>query len=606
MTTEFIGTTEFMGTNEFMGPRERITASATAVIPGLVGIPIFMSTWAPASAVIGWAAGYVAITVTAWILLLRGRTAVESAWSLAVGIWFGFLPVTAAYWDPGTEAYFIGAMVVLAGIASDVSTLPHVPVGEWRFGVAISAAMTTVAGLVDIGWVALTMVPVVATIVRNADRLKGSNRRLEKVAERDELTGLLNRRGIAAEINRVSGGPHTVVMIDADRFKSVNDGYGHEVGDQVLRQVADALTARLGEDWQLGRQGGDEFVAVAHQVQKLPPGTCEPVECELSIYGATSMLRVGLSGGAAHSETPQTIDRLLAKAGYAMRASKRGSGGLTYFDGELNDRFDRMMAMSAKRDNDLVSSSLQAEFQIVVDEDEKIVGCEVLARWREPDGTVIPPAEFLPFLVESGQMPVVNEVMLAKGIEFASRFNGFDNAPFVAVNIGSRSLGWNGLVEIVSDLLSEFQVDAKRLMIEITETESLGRMSAWETAAEQLDAIGVRLAIDDFGAGYSNIERLAQLPISVIKFDRALTTAVRGPLGEIVRGVVNFAREAQIGVIGEGIETVDEQHAMTAVGVRYFQGFHFGRPAQADVIEKLIKQQEPPQSTDLAVRPIVA
>lgn len=568
----------------------------------MIAIPIMMSSWAPLPWPIMWLGLYATVNVSAWVLLLRKNQLVEQWWSAAIGVCFGMLPLSAALWDPGTKSFWIATVIVVIAIASEVSSLPYVQVGEWRYGVGLSSLLLTVAGLIDVGVVTLAFIPVIYSIVMNADRMCDTKHKLEQAREqaeretaqaqqlavRDELTGLANRRGISAEVDRIAAGPHTMLMIDADRFKSINDGHGYAAGDQVIQHIGRVLTRRLKAPWVVGRPGGDEFVAIAPGYRTLDDDVCAPVECRVSLYGSRASLIVGISGGVVASDTAEDSDRLMSKAGYAMRAAKRSGGGLRRFDDVLSDRFDQMLEVSAPSQDAMHSSSLVADFQIVVDDNDRIVGCEALTRWRRGDGTMVPPSEFLPVLAENGKMPMLNEVMLTHGISFAARFNGHPAAPFVAVNIGSSSLASLDLVAVVSRLLVEHNVDPARLMIEVTETEGLGAGSTWVAAATQLRALGVQLAVDDFGSGYSNLERLNVLPISHLKFDRSLVTSVSGPLGSVVRGVVQFADRTGIGIIGEGIETAAEHVAMREVGVRYFQGYFFGRPNTADAIESEI------------------
>lgn len=586
----------------FMTPKQRVVASALGSIPGMIGIPVVMSTWAPTWAVLVWVIGYASFTVTAWVLLLRTERNVEQWWSSAVGISFGLLPISATVWDSGTRSYWIAASLVMIAIATEVSSLPYIKIEEWRVGVVTSGTMVIVAGLFEIGVVSLVLAPVLYTIVASANRMRTTKTALEnarnvadtktaeaeRLAHLDELTGLLNRRGVASEVARLSGRPYTMLMVDGDRFKAINDSHGYAAGDQVIQQIARVLDRRLGPSWVVGRPGGDEFVALALGNHQLDPTTCAPVTCKVSQYGTTSSLTIGLSGGHVVSPGGENPDTVMSKAGYAMRAAKRARRPMVTFDHALNQQFDRMLEISTPSGQQMRASSLTAQFQIIVDDDERIVGCEALSRWQRPDGSLVPPADFLPVLADNGQMPILNEVMLTQGIEFAARFNGHRRPPFVAVNIGSSSLTSTNLASLVSALLQRHKVAAHRLMIEITETEGLGHDATWEAAAADLRALGVQLAIDDFGSGYSNIERLNQLPISHLKFDRSLTAAVSGPLGQIARGVVDFAGHTGIGIIAEGIETEEELAAMRAIGVRFFQGYHFGRPANPDEVESLI------------------
>jgi len=584
----------------YMTRRQRVLTSVLGAGSGMIAIPLLMRTWAPTWAVISWTLTYVAITAIAWTVLWRTSLEVEQPWSIAVGILYGVLPISATLSAPDTKSYWIAGAVVMIFIASEVSTLPYVRIEEWRIGVVAAGMMLTIAGLYELGPLALAMLPVLGAIISSANHMRRTKTTLEQARARadaktleaeqlaniDDLTGLLNRRGIAAEIDRVAEGSHTLVMIDANRFKAVNDGHGYAAGDQVIQQIARAIRQRLGPAWLVGRQGGDEFVAVAHGVHDISDTVCAPVSCRVQVFGTTSSLQVSLSGGFVAYDGPDMVDRAISKASYAMRASKRKGVSLTQFDQNLSEQFDRMLEVTTPAGGELRSSALTAEYQVIVDTDSRIVGCEALARWQRPDGSLVPPEGFLQVLADNGQMPLLNEVMLAKGVSFAARFNGQPNAPFVAVNIGSPSLSSDDLVSTVTRLLNDHQVPAHRLMIELTESEGFGPSLAWEEASSALRELGVLLAIDDFGSGYSNLERLGQLPISYLKFDRSLTRAVSGPLGSVAKGVVDFAAQTGTGVIGEGIETAAELTSMRELGVELFQGFYFGHPIPADEIER--------------------
>lgn len=605
----------------FMTAKQRVVASVLSSVPGMIGIPILMRTWAPAWAALLWLIGYASFTVAAWIVLLRTDRNIEQVWSSAVGVAFGLLPVSATVWDNGGRSYWIAAVLVMVAIATEICSLPYIKIEEWRVGVVTSGSMVVAAGYFEIGILSFAMAPVLYSIISSANRMRTTKNALEdarisadaktaeaeRLAHRDELTGLLNRRGIAGELDRISGLPYTILMVDGDRFKAINDSHGYAAGDQVIQQIARVLDRRLGAPWTVGRHGGDEFVALAPGSHQLDLAICAPVTCKVSQYGTISSLTIGLSGGhlvssgGVHSETD------MSKASYTMRAAKRAGLALLTFDEALSDQFDRMLEISTPSGHEMRTSSLTAHFQIVVDNDERIVGFEALSRWQRSDGTLVPPADFLPVLADNGQMPILNEVMLTQGIEFAARFNDHERPPFVAVNIGSSSLASSDLASLVSTLLTRHRVAAHRLMIEITETERLGHAATWEAAAAELRSMGVQLAIDDFGSGYSNIERLNQLPISHLKFDRSLTTAADGPLGQIARGVVDFAHHTGIGIIAEGIENEQELAAMRAIGVRLFQGYYFGRPTNGDAVAALVNMATTANATaDTSLRKLGA
>ena len=587
-------------------PSNRVFASMTGVIPALIVIPILMSSWAPVWATASWWTAYAFLSILAWTLVLKESETVEHWWSAMTGLLFGLLPLSAQIFDPGTESLWIATCVALIAIASEVSALPHLPIYEWRLGPVFNGSLIFVAVLMDRGLlIAFAVIPVLFGILRNGDAVRGAAIRLEesvgaaekasahavKLALNDELTGLPNRRHLVMELEKLQArGEYTLVMFDADRFKAINDTYGHGAGDQVLTQMAAALERRFESPWLVGRLGGDEFLAMHPGYDcAVDDSLCAPVSCTIAMYGNETTVELALSAGAVRAYQHVEIDRVLSKAGYAMRSAKHGADRLVWFTGELATSFDQMLELEGEGREALDQQAFGADYQIVVGAEGRIVGCEALSRWRRPDGTTIYPDQFLPILAESGRMAMLNELMLAKGVAFAARFNDLDNAPFVAINIGSSHLGSGRLVPFLASLLDEHDVPADRIMIEITEKEILSHEALWRGDVIELRRLGVLLAIDDFGSGYSNIDRLNALPVTHIKFDRSLAAAVDGPLREVLAGVVRFAEQSDIGIIAEGIETTAEHRAMADIGIDLFQGFSFALPESGDVVARQIR-----------------
>lgn len=587
-----------------MTAKQRFRTSLLGVVTGLIAVPILMSSWAPWWATTAWSASYAVMAVVALVFILRESELVEYWWSVGHGVLVGSLPVTAYVFAPGTRAIWIAACIAFITVALEVSTLPFLPTFQWRLGPAILGTLVTVAVVLEIGIVGLCLVPVFALILRNGTQMRRDKTALQEsvdaaesksawaqqIAANDDLTGLLNRRGLAMELERLRlGGDYSVVMFDANRFKAINDAHGHGAGDQALQGMAAAIAERLPAPWVVARQGGDEFVAVAagHD-RRVDPAICDPVVCNVSMFGVDTAVDLSVSAGLVRADAGDTVDEALNKAGYAMREAKRQSGGLVRFTDDLATRFEWMQDISGAG---LDPAAFDPDFQIIVDCDGVVVGCEALCRWRRADGSTLRPDQFLPILSEIGMMPLLNELMLEKGVAFASRMNDLEDAPFVTINISSSHLGSKGLVPHVVSLLDTYAVDPNRIMIEITENEFLDDEAPWHSDALALQDLGLHLAIDDFGAGYSNIDRLNTLPVTDLKFDRSLASSVSGPIGKVVQGVVKFAAAADIGIIAEGIETEDELQAMEDIGVRLFQGFMFGRPTAADEVEARVRSQ---------------
>lgn len=572
--------------------RARVRNAMQGVVPTAIAMPFIIGAWSPTWFVVLWVAVYASLSIMFGVLVYRRPSSVlEQAWSTSDAVLFATLPISAAAWSDDPAHFWAAVTVAMVFIAFTASALPFLPIDEWRLGVLIIGVAIVVSGF----FVVHPVIPiafslVLLTFVQATDRVRKLKLRLEeslnaaqKTILHDPLTGLLNRRGLASVFEQLRGQDITLALIDVDRFKAINDTHGHHVGDQVLGALAVELRERLRGQAYIARLGGDEFVAVLPGVVWLDDSVAERLHATVELHGRSLDLECGLSIGIA-SGPNHPSHRLLSKAGFAMREAKRHGEAIARFGRELEVRLDRTLEITALTHGATNDGALVAVAQAIV-RDERIVGCELLIRWRRADGTTLLPHQFLPMVVEGGLSASINEVMLANAVRFASRFNNRPEAPFVSVNISAPYLGEARFVETVHALLNKYRVPPARLMLEITETEQFGGRGGWEDAAAELRALGVLLAMDDFGTGYSSIERLQQLPLSHLKFDQSLVRTVSGPFGQILRGVAGFANAVGIGTIAEGIETLDEYESMRALGVSGFQGFLFHRPESLDDFE---------------------
>ena len=222
------------------------------------------------------------------------------------------------------------------------------------------------------------------------------------------------------------------------------------------------------------------------------------------------------------------------------------------------------------------------------------LGIELLFRWRSDNGELVLPSSFLPRVREAGLMHLVNEAMLTHAVRFAAASASLAEPPFVSFNLSAEHLGAPGFARRVDKQLASLDVSPDRLMIEITESEYVTLDEAWYRSVRNVQSLGVKLAIDDFGSGYSSIERLRHMPATHIKFDRLLVHAATGPFGNIAEGVARFAAISGIDIIAEGIETIVDLEAMETIGVRAFQGFLLEQPLRlGNILNELHAQQRP-------------
>ncbi len=570
---------------------DQIKVSGGGVVASMVVIPFVVKSWTPAWFPITWSGLYFAQSVL-FLLVIAFRPSPRAwqAWAISTATLFASICGAVMVWGADhPSAPWIASMIAIAYISFEVAVLPYLEIPTWWLGTTtVGVALTVMAATVINPFLVIGVIPLLVSMTLTAGRNKQMSDTLderlthaERMVGTDPLTGLLNRRGLEAELASLDGADVTLAIFDADRFKQINDTQGHGVGDQVLVTIARHLRTTLSPEWRIARHGGDEFVAVAHSDTLLDLEVVAPLQMPLA--DRQGQVNVTLSAGVATGRLTDTGDRLLSEAGHALRHAKREGQPLVKSEGVLQERFDRSVALTSL---DQADSPIVPVTQVIVN-DHGVVGCEMLARWRIPDGTLLSPAQFMDMLTENGLLGQLDDVMLEHAVKLAARLQqpefrdqGIDL--FVSANVAASHLLDVELPGRVSRLLAEHGVSPERLMIEITESERLGKDRVWEGAVQGLRDLGVMLAIDDFGAGYSSVARLRHLPITHLKLDMSMVQGASGPLGAIVRGVTQFCLDSDIGVIAEGIESDADHQTMRTLGVDAFQGYLFGRPMRID------------------------
>jgi diguanylate cyclase (GGDEF)-like protein len=422
-------------------------------------------------------------------------------------------------------------------------------------------------------------------------------------AVHDPLTGLPNRVLILDRIHhalaraRRTGGAVTVMFIDLDGFKQVNDEYGHHAGDELLIAVAERLGACLRDADTLGRLAGDEFVVVCEDTDltaghavadRFVAALDEPVAL------APATVRVRASIGLAHADG-RSLDpeRLLQEADVAMYLAKDRTGSCVVpFDRQVGAARDRRRRLEADLAGAAERGELQLVYQPLVSSGHgegatRIVGVEALLRWTHPEDGAITPAEFIPIADASGLIVALGDWVVAEATRQLARWSVdlADDEPFtVWVNLSARQLADTELPDRVGRALAEAGVRPDRLGFEVTETAIL--VDDALPVVARLRALGVLLALDDFGTGFSSLSHLKRLALDLIKIDRTFVDGVADP-GEdraIVRAVTAIARELGVAVVGEGVETAQQLAALRELGCDLAQGYHLGRPVAPELV----------------------
>ncbi|MBT0771469.1 EAL domain-containing protein [Kineosporia sp. J2-2] len=440
-------------------------------------------------------------------------------------------------------------------------------------------------------------------------------------ATHDALTGLANRAQILARLSvLLTRGATGVLFIDLDGFKLVNDTHGHAVGDRVLCEVADRLTATLRPGDAAGRFGGDEFVVTIEGIRD-PEALLDLGRRLISAVswsgpmnvGATTVkqVRVGASVGVALSSPGSTADSLLAEADMAAyRAKRLGRGRVEIFDDGLRAELSERAALEVALRAGLEAGELHLHYQPVVNLTSGVlVGFEALARWERPGvGPVRPDvfiaaAEASSFVCDLGRW-VLHEATAQTARWRAAGQGGFvpgETEPTIAVNISGRHLADHRVLDDVADALAASGLPPGLLVVEITETV----LTDDPRAREHLRVLrerGVQVAIDDFGTGFTSISALAVTPADILKIDRSFIDSEDVGHHQLATLITRAAQTFSLRVIAEGIETQAQLARVRADGCEEAQGYLFSRPLPPEAVEDLPRHLVPPQAATVPVQ----
>jgi len=432
---------------------------------------------------------------------------------------------------------------------------------------------------------------------------KENAERIEHLAYHDPLTGLPNRYALNAHLTqsladaRRNGAQIAVMFLDLDRFKNINDSLGHDVGDQLLMEVARRVRGVLRESDTVARLGGDEFVVVLTGVAG-PEDAARVAEKIVGEVGAPLMLAghslhtspsIGIS---IYPHDGTSADMLMKNADAAMYQAKQGGrNGFRFFTADLDEAASERLLLETQLHGALDRREFFLVFQPQVEIlSSRVAGVEALLRWRHPDRGVIEPARFIPIVEEIGLIVPLGAWVLEEACRQAVRWGVGLASPRVAVNLSVRQLEDRHLVEHVAQTLQETGLPAERLELEITES---GVMRHPERAIEvlrSLAALGVRLAIDDFGTGYSSLSYLKRLPNSRLKIDRSFVRDIETDPNDaaIIGGIIALAHSLGLAVTAEGIETPAQLAMLRKFGCDEGQGYLFSRPLDAETLREFL------------------
>jgi len=431
--------------------------------------------------------------------------------------------------------------------------------------------------------------PYMISVIQDVTLRKRYEERIAHMAHHDPLTDLPNRAAFNDYLDNMleqaaaARESFAILCIDLDRFKEINDVFGHGVGDEMLRQVSDRLKAAC-QDAFVARLGGDEFTVISELGPQ--PAGAETLSARLYAAFATDMeiqgqpLRTGLTIGVSVYPTDGASSvTLLANADAALyRAKAEARGSIRFFEPEMDKRLREKRALQHDLRSALGSDQLEVYYQPQARIDGGVVGFEALVRWHHPNGGLIPPTMFIPLAEESGLIMALGEWVLREACREAA---SWPKPLQIAINLSPVQFQHGDLALFVHSVLLETGLAPSRLELEITEGVLIGDFPRALSILRRLKALGVRIAMDDFGTGYSSLSYLQSFPFDKIKIDRTFISNLEqnAQSAAIIRAVIGLGHGLDVPVIAEGVETRAQLEFLKTESCQEIQGYLIGRPA---------------------------
>ena len=418
------------------------------------------------------------------------------------------------------------------------------------------------------------------------------NNQIQYEATHDQLTGLSNRAFFEAWLDRRvrDGRTGTVALIDLDRFKPVNDAFGHHAGDQLLRTVGEKISSACTDADLAARLSSDEFAIFfdgmnAHDagplIEALGRLIGEPID-----IGPTTVVTTASLGIAETVDALVTPSELLRRADLAMSASKRANiTAATTYTAELEHDESEHLRLAADLRTAIAEDQLQVYFQPQIDiASGRVAGAEALVRWIHPEHGFVSPETFVGMAEEAGLINDLTRSVLQHAAHAARSWHDRGWNLDLSVNISARSLQDDQLEPLVVDILARTGLDPARLCLEITETTMMGDPTQTHRILHRLERHGVRFSVDDFGTGHSSLVNLRTLPVNELKVDRSFVSRMLDEHHDdvIVRSTIDLAHNLGLHVVAEGVEDAPTLERLRELGCDIAQGYHFSRPVPAE------------------------
>lgn len=432
--------------------------------------------------------------------------------------------------------------------------------------------------------------------IDNVTSRKKAQKDLEYLAMHDGLTGLYNRLYFETELKQLSAtasrgnGPHALLYLDLDRFKVINDTLGHHHGDIVLRNISELISSRLRESDFIARIGGDEFALIFPNTNQktalvLATNLCKLLDdYQCKIEG--QVFKVNCSIGIAEIDGEEFLGGMCANEEYmkradiALYAAKKQGRNLAHIyseDDTLSKDLQASLEWIRTLHQAVADDNLVLHFQPIINiKTQKVAYYEALVR-LELGGKIIQPGEFIPALEREGDMSLLDRQVISKAIYYLAKHSELHQ---IAINLSAQGFSDERLVPLIENKLKEYQVNANRIIFELTESDSLSNITATQKMIEKLSALGCAFSIDDFGTGFSTFSYLKQLPAESVKIDGSfIVDLATNPVDlALVKAIYEVASALGKKTVAEFVENEETLKILADIGITYAQGYHLGKP----------------------------
>lgn len=510
----------------------------------------------------------------------RARTAFQSGENL--------IAVKSGKDDTGTPDVYVQSYVPAHGVNGQPIGIFEIFIDQTKMATFLQAIFGwAAAGLALLGSLAY-LIPAFAFLQRNADATRAEDQ-ISYLTEFDPLTSLMSRRSFTQQLDQALARPYAylrtdaILFIDIDNFKSINDEYGHEGGDQFIVHVANAIKSQIQGNGYAARFGGDEFtVCLPGMTETSLRKTCNNIlaEARKPAHCGNQVIKGEISIGVHINHKASTSADLLRAADIALYNAKgSGKNRLVVFNEDmahqLNARRDLERRLQGAHENE----EFELNYQPVIDSTtSKIAGFEALLRLPDGNGSYIPPDEFIPVAESIGLIAPISKWAMHEALTTARTWPG---NLFVAINLSPRQFEDGNLVTTIRSAVEQTGFPPERLELEVTESLFLGNTEAVDLQIKELKNLGVSIALDDFGTGYSSIGYLIRYGFNKLKVDRSFLVAHdKDPdkLHGVLETIVSLGHRLGMHVTAEGIETAEQAKMLGDLKCDQFQGFYFGKP----------------------------